>query len=44
MGGSEEHGPAARRLAQEQAAHFDEHLAAAGEAYRSFAAAEPFWR
>ncbi|MFL5168070.1 MAG: CHAD domain-containing protein, partial [Microvirga sp.] len=36
--------PAARLLAAEQEAHFDEHLAAAAKAYKAFAESEKFWR
>src|SRR5215207_5970201 len=36
--------PAARLLAAEQEAHFDEHLAAAAKAYKAFGESEKFWR
>ncbi len=36
--------PAARLLAAEQEAYFDEHLAAAAKAYKAFAESEKFWR
>src|SRR5215207_4199867 len=36
--------PAARLLAAEQEAHFDDHLAAAAKAYKAFGESENFWR